>query len=139
MQDEDSPPVKDILYHALDKFSLEKQTTNKFSNFTRTIVEYCLPKITKLDADQDESLCSFAEGLLHYILTNALIPSQRKVTVKGVEIDITIPDARTLSIRPKDGLVVFFVKTKNGLDERLSKIRMIQPQNENIWIVAKKI
>jgi hypothetical protein len=138
LQDDSPSPVKDILYRALDRFSLEKQTASKLSEFTATITEYCLPEIIKLKGSQDENLGSFAEGLLHYLLTNALIPSQRKVTVRGVEIDIAIPDARIFSTRPKDGLVVFFVKTRDGLDERLAKMRTIQPHDENIWVVAKE-
>jgi hypothetical protein len=138
LQDDDSSPVKNILYQALDRVSLDKQTASNLSDFTATITKYCLPEITKLNGNQDENLCSFAEGLLHYLLTNALIPSQRKVTVKGVEIDIAIPDARIFSTRPKDGLVVFFVKTLDGLDERLTKMRTIQPHDKNIWVVVKE-
>jgi hypothetical protein len=138
LQDDDSSPVKDILYQALDRFSIDKQTARKISEFTATITEYCLPKITKLKGSEDENLGSFAEGLLHYLLTNTLIPSQRKVTVKEVEIDIAIPDTRIFSTKPKDGLIMFFVKDKDGIDERLAKMRTIQPHDENIWVVAKE-
>ena len=41
---------------------------------------------------KDEAVGILATGILHYLLTNALLNSQRKVEYQGLELDIVIPD-----------------------------------------------
>ena len=45
---------------------------------------------------KEEVIGILATGILHYLLTNALLNSQRKVNYQGMELDIIIPDIRTL-------------------------------------------
>ncbi|HEY8110470.1 MAG TPA: hypothetical protein VIG05_06360 [Candidatus Nitrosotenuis sp.] len=136
-------PIKEMLYDQIKSISEQKIqveiSKNKTADLIRHITNNCYPKITKLNGDQHENFEAFAESLMHYLLTNALIPSQRKVTLKAVEIDIVIPDVRTLGSSPKDALVIFFPKTKNlgRILESLKKIEAIQPIKENIWLVQK--
>ena len=74
---------------------------------------------------------------MHYLLTISLIPSQRKVSQKNVEIDIIIPDLKTLNLNPKDAIIIYFPKIGN--EERIKhgilKLEKIQPVKENIWLV----
>jgi len=51
--------------------------------------------------EKEEVVGVLATGLLHYLLTNALISSQRKVTYNDNELDIVIPDTKTLEKDPK--------------------------------------
>ncbi len=139
----EASPVKEILYEQIDSISEQKIQTEISKNNTvdmiQHIVNNCYPKIIKLHGDQHENFEVLAESLMHYLLTNALIPSQRKVTLKSVEIDIVIPDVRTLVSSPKDALVIFFPKTKNvdAILESLKRIETVQPTKENIWLVQK--
>jgi len=65
----------------------------------------CLPRVRALrcGAAGDSALVTV---LLHYALSAAAIPSHRKVSVRGLEADIVIPDARTLGAAPGRALVV---------------------------------
>ncbi len=139
----EASPIKEMLYGQINAISEQKIQTEISKNNTADVIKHmvsnCYPKITKLNGDQHENFEAFAESLMHYLLTNALIPSQRKVALKSIEIDIVIPDVRTLVSSPKDALVIFFPKTKNvdTMLESLKRIETIQPIKENIWLVQK--
>jgi hypothetical protein len=139
----EASPIKEALYEQIDAISEQKIqaeiSKNRGVDIIRVIVNNCYSKIAKLNGDQHENFEAFAESLMHYLLTNALIPSQRKVTLKTTEIDIAVPDVRTLVSSPKDALVIFFPKTKNvdTILESLKRIETIQPIKENIWLVQK--
>lgn len=139
----EASPIKEMLYEQIGSISEQKIqaeiSKNKGIDIIKDIVNNCYSKIAKLNGGQHENFEAFAESLMHYLLTNALIPSQRKVTLKTTGIDIAIPDVRTLVSSPKDALVIFFPKTKNvdTILESLKKIEAVQPIKENIWLVQK--
>lgn len=139
----EASPIKEILYEQINSISEQKIqieiSKNNTANLIRNMVDNCYSKITKLNGGQYENFEAFEESLMHYLLTNALIPSQRKVTLKAIEIDIVIPDVRTLALAPKDTLVIFFPKTNDAkvILESLKKLEAIQPVKENIWLVQK--
>lgn len=136
-------PIKEILYGQINSISEPKIQVEILQNNTasliRQIIDRCYPEIIKLYGDRHENFEAFAESLMHYLLTNALIPSQRKVTLKTIEIDMVIPDIRTLVLTPKNALVIFFPKTSNAntILESLRKLEAVQPIKENIWLVQK--
>jgi hypothetical protein len=136
-------PIKEILYEQINSISeqeIQIEISQKnTASLIRQITDNCYPEIIKLYGDQYENFEAFAESLMHYLLTNALIPSQRKVTLKTLEIDIVIPDVRTLALTPKNALVIFFPKTGNTdmILESIRKLESIQPIKENIWLVQK--
>ncbi len=138
--DTDSP-VKDILYQELENIS-EKQiqleiSKNNSSKIISDIISKCLPKIQNITQNIDEDVGIFAESLMHYLLTLSLISSQRKIIENDVEIDIVLPDLKTLSSNPNDSLVIFFPKSndKNFIQKRIQDLEKIQQVKENIWIV----
>jgi len=69
-----------------------------------------------------------------------MLPSQRKVEHKGVEIDIVIPDLKTLEKDPKKTLVIYIAKTfdENIIREKLTQLQNIQPEKQNIWVVSNQ-
>jgi len=134
-------PVKDILYQEIaniseDAIQLEISKNNS-SEIISQIISKCSTKIQKISTSLDEDLGIFAEGLMHYLLTVSLIPSQRKISKNNVEIDIVIPDILTLNSSPKDSLIILFPKSKNEnlIKKRISELETIQPIKENIWVV----
>jgi len=136
-------PIKEILYEQIDSIS-EQKIQEEVSNgnaaaVIRKMVDNCCPEISGLGGSQHENFETFAESLMHYLLTNALIQSQRKVAHNTIEIDIVIPDVRTLISSPKDALVMLFPKTDDAgaILESLRKTGTIQPIKENIWLVQK--
>lgn len=139
--DTDSP-VKDILYQELsniteNKIQLEISKNNS-SKIISEIVSKCYPKIKEISLNIDEDLGVFAESLMHYFLAIAIIPSQRKVLQKDIEIDIVIPDLRTLQSNPKDSLIITFSKSKNKnlVKNKILELEKIHTVKENIWLVS---
>jgi len=89
---------------------------------------------------KEESVGILATGLLHYLLTNALLNSQRKVEYKGLELDIVIPDVRTLEKDAKMTLLILIPKSsdKKIIDKKISQLNEIQPNKDNIWVVLSE-
>ena len=134
--------IKEILYNSIDKhdqYLVSDIAQGKSSEVIETICEECKDQLDKLDDNKSEILGTFAEGLIHYLLTTALIPSQRKITFNDVYVDIIIPDIKILGTSPRDALVISFPKTNDVLTikNRLVEIAKIQPIKENIWLVLE--
>ncbi|MDH5569926.1 MAG: hypothetical protein OEX98_09095, partial [Nitrosopumilus sp.] len=90
--------------------------------------------------EKDEAVGVLATGLLHYLLTNALITSQRKIEHRGIELDIVIPDIKTLEKDQKKTLLICIPKSSdiNVINEKIKLLEKIQHEKENIWLVLSK-
>ena len=135
--------IKEVLYDAIRNYQEHKivsdiaqgdspQTINVLCN-------ECIPILEEIKGEKSEKTISFAEGLVHYLLTVALIPSQRKTRFASVDVDIVIPDISTLSSSPEDALVIAFPKTSDliSMKKRITELTKIQPNKENIWLVLE--
>ncbi|HSF28138.1 MAG TPA: hypothetical protein VLA53_03830 [Nitrosopumilaceae archaeon] len=134
--------IKEILYNSIDKHSgyvVSDIAQGKSSEIIEIIYEECKDRLDKLNDNKSEILGTFAEGLAHYLLTTALIPSQRKITFNDVYADIVIPDIKILGASPQDALIVSFPKTNDihTIKNKLTEIAKIQPIKENIWFVLE--
>lgn len=134
--------IIDLLYQAINEYG-EKRILSDIAQGESTsaisaLFEYCIPTLEKIGKDNPENHGALAEGLIHYLLTIALIPSQRKITVQTVNVDVAVPDTKTLTSSPDDAIVISFLKTKelDTIIENVNKLKKIQPKAENIWIVA---
>jgi len=141
MQEEPNP-VKDYLFDYLSKSEERIQkliSEEKFSEIIDDVIVNCYDKIITL-GEKDESVGVLATGLLHYLLTNALINSQRKIEYKEIDVDIAIPDIKTLEKDPKKTLLICIPKSsnKNIIEEKISQLEKIQPEKENIWVVLSE-
>jgi len=139
---EKSNPVKDYLFDYLSKSDEKIQkliSDKKFSEIIDDVIANCYDKIITL-GEKDESIGVLATGLLHYLLTNALINSQRKVEYQGIEIDIAIPDIKTLEKDPKKTLLICIPKSSNKkiIEEKISQLEKIQSEKENIWVILSE-
>lgn len=86
--------------------------------------------------DSEKSLSLLCEAFLHFLLTITSLPSQRKIMLKDVEIDLVIPDLKSLNKGPKKSLIIKFDKdasTINYIDRLHNNIPI---DRENIWIVS---
>ena len=139
---ENTLELKDVLYDAISHYG-EKRIFSDIvqgdsPDVINTIVEHCLTNLEKLEESKPEMRGALAEGLLHYLLTIALIPSQRKTSFESVDIDVAIPDTKTLSSSPQDVILISFPKTDNPelVKSQINKIKSIQPNTNNIWVVV---
>lgn len=134
-------PIKDRLYHTIEAISESKINQQIIQNNTHSIIKQIISQsnLDTLPGNHIETYETFAESLMHYLLTNALIPSQRKTTVNQIDIDIVIPDIRTLGLAKKDAIILVFPKTDNltTIKSRLQRLGTIQPIKENIWLIQK--
>jgi hypothetical protein len=89
---------------------------------------------------KEEAVGILATGILHYLLTNALLNSQRKVNYQGVELDVVIPDIRTLEKDAKMTLLILIPKTSDVtiINKKITDLKKIQPVKENIWVVLSE-
>ena len=134
-------PIKDYLFDYIEKSNNIENLIRKkkFDIIINDIVENCYDKIILMDK-KEEAVGILATGILHYLLTNALLNSQRKVDYQGMELDIVIPDTRTLEKDAKMTLLILIPKSsdKKIIDEKISQLRKIQPTKENIWAVLSE-
>ena len=134
-------PIKDYLFEHIEKSNSIENLIHekKFDVVINEIVENCYDKVILMDK-KEEAVGILATGILHYLLTNALLSSQRKVDYQGMELDIVIPDTRTLEKDAKMTLLILIPKSsdKKIIDEKISELRKIQPTKENIWVVLSE-
>ena len=139
--EEEPNPIKDYLFEYIEKSEtipnliIEK----KFDQIIEDITTNCYDHIVSI-GEKDESVGILATGLLHYLLTNALITSQRKIEYGGNELDIVIPDVKTLEKDPKKTLLICIPKSSDikTINEKIRKLEKIQSEKENIWLVLSE-
>lgn len=139
--DEESNPIKDYLFDYITNSEIFPKliVEKKFDEIIENVTMNCFDKIITMD-EKDRAVGVLATGLLHYLLTNALITSQRKVEYNGNEIDIVIPDIKTLEKDQKKTLLIYIPKSSNLqiIKNTISKLEKIQTEKENIWIVLSE-
>jgi hypothetical protein len=138
---EETNPIKDLLFDYIEK---SNNITNliyekKFDFIINEIIENCYDKIILMDK-KEEAVGILATGILHYLLTNALLNSQRKVNYQGMELDVVIPDIRALEKDAKMTLLILIPKTSDVtiINKKIADLKKIQPVKENIWVVLSE-
>ncbi len=135
--------VKDILYNAINNYKEYRIVSDiaqgNSSEALNAICNECMPLFEKLKGSKSENLVSFAESFIHYLLTVALIPNQRKTVHADIEIDVVIPNVPTLASSPQDAIIITFPKTNDHkfIQKRVTEITKIQPHKDNMWFVLE--
>jgi hypothetical protein len=135
--------LSEILYSVISDYGEQRILSDivqgESPEVIKTIFEQCVSNIGKNETVNPDTSGSVAEGLLHYMLTVSMIPSQRKILFQSVDIDIAVPDTRTLGVSPQDAIVISFPKTDNAnnIKSLVEKIKKVQPNPNNIWIVLE--
>ena len=138
---EESNTIKDHLFDYIKKSNTIAKliSEKKFDTIINEIVENCYDKIILMNK-KEVAIGILATGILHYLLTNALLNSQRKVDYQGTELDIVIPDIRTLEEDAKMTLLILIPKSsdKKIINEKIFQLKKIQPMKENIWVILSE-
>jgi hypothetical protein len=133
--------IKDILYSVIDKIGKEKIQIEVNSEIEISekrcdeILEEC-KKLMGNDMSED-SLADLCEALLHFLLTASLLPSERKVNLKGIELDLVVPSLKMLKKDPDKALVIQIIRENEEL-AKLERTKSMQPYEENIWLVSAR-
>ena len=137
----ESSPIKDALYANIDDVGQERihklMLNGKFTELFEEIFE---STVNSLDGiNEYEKHGTLAESLTHYLFTEMLIPSQRKISFKNTELDMIIPNIAELKKNSDNTILIFFVKTSNidEIKQRIQKIKMIQNSDSNVWVISK--
>jgi len=133
-----------ILYDIISEYGEQRILSDiiqgESAEIIKSIFEQCVSNIEKDNEIKPDTRVTVAEGLSHYLLTLAMIPSKRKTKFQSVEIDIAVPDTITLGTSPQDVIVILFPKTSdiNIIKSQIENMKKIQPNHDNIWIVLER-
>ena len=140
--------MKNELYSVLNDFGKENIQIEFQNNINSSIpkikeilsktIATIYEKKENIDSDYnnfEKPLAILCEAFLHFLLTTTFLPSQRKIMLNELEIDLIIPNIKTLYKDPKKTLIIKFDKDSSTL-EYIKKIDNIQKNKENIWIVS---
>jgi hypothetical protein len=138
--------VKDILYSTIENIGKEKIRSDITSNIklSQKYIDIIMGEcITKLDVESntvnnEETVATLSEALLHFMLTVCTLPSERKIQLKdNLTLDVVIPNLQTLKRKPDKSIIVQIIKNKMDLD-KISQLEFLQPIYKNIWLVCVK-
>ena len=133
--------IKHLLYSSIDDIGRDKIRIDIASDID-ACRKYCIEIIricrTKLKHEEnDEAIGTLCEALLHFMLTVSLLPSERKVRMRDVDLDLVIPSTRMLLKTPDAALVIQVIKD-NDLTAKVRQAESLQPNGENIWLISPK-
>ncbi|HEU4605311.1 MAG TPA: hypothetical protein VFS46_03650 [Nitrososphaera sp.] len=132
--------IKDVLYSVIDKIGREKIRIDVAADVKRSekycwdIIATCASRLGPQAGD--ETLATLCEALLHFMLAASLLPSERKVSMQGADLDIVIPSTRALGKSPKRSLVIQVIR--GDLAAKAKQAESVQPHRENIWLVSAR-
>ena len=138
----DKAELVSVVYDAIDEIGKPKIRSDVISNikiadeYMKSIFNKSTEQfINRLDSN---SLISMYEILLHFMLTACTIPSQRKVKISQLTIDLVIPNLDILSRIPGDAILVQFIRSDKDMttiDKLLSLLRL-KTEDLNMWLIT---
>ena len=138
---EEENPIKEYLFEHIKKSEQKFQklfSQEKMNEIIENILDACYDKAS--EENKEENVGILATGIMHYMLTNTMITSQRKVEFNGIQIDIVIPDLKTLKKDPKKSLIICIPDTpdREKIKAKIVDLEKIQPEKQNIWMITSK-
>ena len=128
--------TKEILFdflHTNKNRILPLLAHRRYAQLADMAIDRCRASIS-LDVQNTEII---ATGLLHYILTKSLIPSQRKTSMGDIKIDIAIPGLRKMRQNAQNALIIIISCESDVAKQRLAQTNQIQPVMDNIWLLTQ--
>ena len=138
--------VKDILYSTIERIGKEKIRSDVISNiklsqkYIDIIMCECISKLAQIDSNannNEEIIATLSEALLHFMLTVCTLPSERKIHVDTLTLDVVIPNLQTLKRKPGRSIIVQIIKDKKDF-HKISQLELLQPNYRNIWLLCVK-
>lgn len=136
--------IRQILYSEIEDIGKEKIQAKITSNiessqhYIHKIMNKCITKLTYESSDDDITIATLCEILLHFMLTICTLPSERKIRVKNdLTIDVIIPNLQSLKTKPDRSIIIQIIKDKIDLN-RILQLEFFQPNYENIWLISAK-
>jgi hypothetical protein len=133
--------IGNILYSIISEIGKEKIQTDITSNVgvSKQYIQMIIDRCNKVINLNDENVGSLCEALLHFMLTTCTMPSVRKVRIERMNLDVVIPNLRSLRNFPEEAIIIQIVKDSKGITKDQQKdIATIQPNVNNIWVISKE-
>lgn len=133
-----SDPVKVALYNVIEQFGVERIRKMIADENSADMMNEIITRVQEINPSTNE-MGRLLTGLLHYILTMALIPSQRSVLKDRIDVDIVIPDLKSLESDPAKTIVICIPALHdNDIKNQIQLMEKIQPKRDNIWYVTEQ-
>jgi hypothetical protein len=136
--------IKQILYSEIEDIGKEKIQVNINSSIESSqkyidkIMSECITKLTYESDDNNKTIATLCEVLLHFMLTICTLPSERKVRVKDdLILDVIIPNLQSLKTKPNRSIIIQIIKDNGDLN-KISQLQFLQPNHENVWLISAK-
>jgi hypothetical protein len=137
--------IRKILYSEIEDIGKEKIQAKITSNIKSSqqyidmIMNECITKLTSESNDDDDvTIATLCEVLLHFMLTICTLPSERKIRVKNdLILDVIIPNLQSLKTKPDRSIIIQIIKDNVDLNRTL-QLEFLQPNHENIWLISAK-
>ena len=139
--DEAADRVKAVLFEHIQKSDAVPRlvAAGRPDMAAQNLVRACHGMVAGLSEATTPGMASgvLATGIMHYVLTRMLVRSQRSIRHDGEDLDIVIPDAKTLAGDPGRALVICAPKAADAAAIRgaLRGARRVQPVPGNVWLV----
>lgn len=137
--------IRQILYSEIEDIGKEKIQAKITSNiessqqYIHKIMNECITKLTYESSDDDITIATLCEILLHFMLTICTLPSERKIRVTNdLTIDVIIPSLQSLKTKPDRSIIIQIIKDKMMDLNKTSQLEFLQPNRENIWLISAK-
>ena len=116
----------------------ELLASRNMSGVIRDIVSACHLDAAGSGLPYGQAMGVLATSIIHYALTISMIKSMRKVRYEKVDIDVAIPDVKTIRSDPKQALVIYIAMTDDWQQIRadLESVLAIHPERANVWAVV---
>tara|TARA_Y100000590_G_scaffold21125_1_gene24549 strand:+ start:823 stop:1365 length:543 start_codon:yes stop_codon:yes gene_type:complete len=137
----ENSPIKDALYEKIHEIGQEQiHTLLSNRNFVEIFEKIYTPTINKItNIEEFKKHGILAESFTHYLFTEMLIPSQRKVIFENIELDMVIPNLIESQKDSHNTILILFVKTSNTneIKEKIRNMKKIQNDDSKICIISK--
>lgn len=123
--------AKEIFLEAV--YSLEeKQRKKMIFNDLNGFINFIISKIrNELGEIKENEYKHLIKSVLHYLLIEYMIPSERDVKIKDIVVDILIPSRSVLEENPKDCILIF-IESKD-----VKEIESMLNKNSIIFVLSK--
>ena len=134
--------IKDAMYGIIRDVTEDKIVSEfKAGNGRRmlgNLVDLCLHKVAPLDGEVMQKNATVMTVLLHYLCSTLMIPTQRKVEVDGILLDMVMPDIKTLRTNWNSCLIICIIESTEDtyVSETIARAKRLQPNEANIWVVS---
>jgi hypothetical protein len=127
--------TKELFYSMIDRIGRDKVKgiiASNTSDAINMLISEFNSYASSIDYDEEKDNATLVTALMHYMLTECMIQSERKVTINDVMLDIVIPTTRMLRTNASNALVITIV---NDTDLKVNLLESVQPNRENIWLI----